>query len=52
LNIGGLGLRDLSGELKTLNGTEFEAEMRRGKKGVVFFSLGSMVCSSLGFFKD
>jgi hypothetical protein len=42
-NIGGIALRDLSGELKTLNGTEFDAEMQKGKKGVVFFSLGSMV---------
>ncbi|KAI6185020.1 UDP-glucuronosyl UDP-glucosyltransferase domain containing protein [Aphelenchoides bicaudatus] len=43
LNIGGLGLRDLAGELKTLNGTEFADQMTKGKLGVVFFSLGSMV---------
>lgn len=43
LNIGGLGLRNLDKELKSLRGTEFEKQMEKGKKGVVFFSLGSMV---------
>ncbi|KAI6221495.1 Glucuronosyltransferase [Aphelenchoides fujianensis] len=41
VNIGGLGLR--AEVAHPLNGTPFEAEMKRGQKGVIFFSLGSMV---------
>lgn len=45
VNIGGLGLRNV--KLKSLNETPFEIEMQRGRLGVVFFSLGSLVPTTM-----
>ncbi|KAI6170251.1 UDP-glucuronosyl UDP-glucosyltransferase domain containing protein [Aphelenchoides besseyi] len=45
VNIGGLGLRNY--KTKSLADSPFEAAMQRGRLGVIFFSLGSMVPTSM-----